>query len=140
MGTAPHGKEVAERGFRALSDRDLEGVLAVLDTEVQLTPLLTGADATLYEGHEGARRWLTEIWDAWERYRVVLRWARDVDERTTVICFVGTLRRHDSDIDLETEAYGVMERDRQADKITAWRFFATEREAFAAAEARTADR
>ena len=131
---APTAKEIAERGFGALSRRDLEGVLEVLDPEVELVPLLTGPDDRVYHGHEGARRWLQEIWAAWEGYRVTLRWAREVDERTAVIEWIGTLRRHDSEVELETTAYGVMERANGPDRVTSWRFFATEAEAYAAAE------
>jgi ketosteroid isomerase-like protein len=134
----PAAKDIAERGFAALSQRDLEGVLEVLDPEVELVPLLTGPDDRVYKGHDGARRWLEEIWAAWEGYRVTLRWARDVDERTTVIEWIGTLRRHRSDVELETTAYGVMERANDPERVTSWRFFATEKEAFAAAEARRA--
>ena len=128
-------KDIAERAFAALSRRDLEEVLELLDPEVELVPLLTGADDRSYHGHEGARRWLEDIWAAWESYRVTLRWARDVDERTAVIEWIGTLRRHHSEVELETTAYGVMERDGDPSQITSWRFFATEQEAFAAAEA-----
>jgi ketosteroid isomerase-like protein len=135
---APTAKEVAERGFDALSRRDIEGVLEVLDPMVELIPLLTGPDDRVYHGHDGARRWLEEIWGAWAGYRVTLRWAREVDERTTVIEWIGTLRRHDADVELETTAYGVMERGIDTGRVTRWRFFATEPEAFAAAEANRA--
>ncbi|HEX2129629.1 MAG TPA: nuclear transport factor 2 family protein [Solirubrobacterales bacterium] len=128
-------KEIAEHGFAALSRRDLDGVLEVLDPEVELVPLLTGPDDRIYHGHEGARRWLEEIWAAWEGYRVNLRWLREVDDRTAVIEFIGKLRRHNSEIEFETVAYGVMERAHDPARITSWRFFATEREAFAAAQA-----
>jgi ketosteroid isomerase-like protein len=133
--THPTAKEVAERGFAAVSRRDLEGVLEVLDADVELVPLLTGPDARVYRGHEGARRWLEEIWAAWESYRVVVRWVREIDERTAVIEWVGTLRRYGSEIELETVAYGVVERAGDPNCVTSWRFFETESEAFAAAEA-----
>ena len=135
MQAAPSAKEIAERGFAALSQRDLEGVLEVLDPEVELVPLITGPDDRAYRGHDGARRWLEEIWAAWEGYRVSLRWIRDVDERTAVLEWIGTLRRHNTDVEFETTAYGVMERANDPHHVTSWRFFATEKEAFAAAEA-----
>ena len=135
MNARPTAKEIAELGFSALSRRDLDGVLEILDPDVQLVPLLTGPDDRVYHGHAGARRWLAEIWQAWASYRVTLRWVREVDERTAVLEWIGTLRRHDSDVELETTAYGVMERAGDPDRVTSWRFFATEREAFAAAEA-----
>jgi ketosteroid isomerase-like protein len=134
MREAPTAKEIAQRGFASLSQRDLDGVLEVLDPDVELVPLLTGPDDRVYNGHDGARRWLEEIWAAWEGYRVTLRWARDVDERTAVIEWIGTLRRHNSDVELETTAYGVMERANGPERVTSWRFFASEEEAFAAAE------
>ena len=130
----PTAKEVAELGFGALSRRDLDGVLEILDPEVELVPLLTGPDTRSYRGHDGARRWLEEIWAAWESYRVTLRWVREVDERTAVIEWIGRLRRHDSEVELETTAYGVMRRNGDPARITSWRFFATESEAFAMAE------
>jgi ketosteroid isomerase-like protein len=135
MQSEPSAKEIAERGFAALSQRDLDGVLEVLDPEVELVPLISGPDDRIYHGHDGARRWLEEIWAAWKGYRVVLRWIREVDDRNAVLEWIGTLRRHGSDLELETTAYGVMERAHNADRITSWRFFATEKEAFAAAEA-----
>lgn len=132
---APTAKEIAERGFSALSRRDLEGVLENLDPEVELVPLISGPDDRVYHGHDGARRWLEEIWAAWESYRVTLRWAREIDERTAVLEWIGTLRRNGAEVELETTAYGVMERANRPDRITSWRFFATQEEAFAAAEA-----
>ncbi len=138
--TTPTAKDVAQRGFDALSRRDLEGVLAILDPDVELVPLLTGSDARAYRSHDGARQWLEEIWAAWEGYRVTLRWVREIDGRTAVIEWIATLRRHDSDVELETTAYGVMQRGDDPAQVTSWRFFATEREAFAAAAGATADR
>ena len=135
MQAAPSAKEIAERGFAALSHRDLDGVLELLDPEVELVPLISGPDDRVYHGHDGARRWLTEIWAAWEGYRVSLRWIREVDDHNAVLEWIGTLRRHDSDVELETTAYGVMERASGPERVTSWRFFATEDDAFAAAEA-----
>jgi ketosteroid isomerase-like protein len=132
----PGAKEVAERAFAALSRRDLEGLLEMLDPDVELVPLISGPDERAYRGHDGARRWLEEIWAAWEGYRVTLRWARDVDERPAVIEWIGTLRRHGSDVEFETTAYGILERANSPERITSWRFYATQREAFAVAEGR----
>jgi ketosteroid isomerase-like protein len=52
--------EVVRSFLDAFIARDLEGLLALADPEVELHPLrLTGTPA--YRGHEGVRRWLEEL-------------------------------------------------------------------------------
>jgi len=130
---APSAKELAERGLDALTRRDLHALLEIFDPEVVVAPLLTGPDTEVYHGREGAKRWLTEIWATWESYRATLRWAREVDESTAVVELIAKLRRYGSEVELETTAYGVLEHGGTG-RIRSWRFFATEQEAFDAAE------
>ena len=56
--------EVFKRGWDAGERRDVEGLLAVLDVEVEwhaALPML-GGDA-VYRGHDGVRAFLSEVWD-----------------------------------------------------------------------------
>ena len=56
--------EVFKRGWDAGERRDVEGLLALLDVEVEwhaALPML-GGDA-VYRGHDGVRAFLSEVWD-----------------------------------------------------------------------------
>src|SRR5688572_10054921 len=56
--------EVFKRGWDAGERRDVEGLLALLDVEVEwhaALPML-GGDA-VYRGHDGVRAFLSDVWD-----------------------------------------------------------------------------
>jgi hypothetical protein len=140
MNDALGAREFFTRASEPLNAHDLERYLEFVHPEAEFSPLLTGMDETVYVGHDGVRRWLTSIWNAWAGYHVSVKAAHEISERVAIVEFILTLRAHGSDVDLETQAFGVVERDETLELVTGWRFFETAAEARAAATAAAAAR
>ena len=59
--TAPAPEAIVTRWVDAFNERDLEGMLARFHREVRFHPLrLVGLDGS-YRGHDGVRRWFTQL-------------------------------------------------------------------------------
>ena len=59
--------EVVRRFYRAWTDRDLPGMLAVVDPDVDADPVLGVLyDRQRYRGHAGIAEWFAEVGDLWE--------------------------------------------------------------------------
>ncbi len=120
----------------SLAAHDLDGFLAYIDPDSEFVPLLAAVDGGTYRGHDGVRRWLEGIEDAWASYRPSLRKVETVSHTVAMIKFSIRLRGRNSSIEIETEAFGVLERNPQSGLIRYWRFFETEERARAAAAER----
>ena len=120
----------------SLAARDLDGFLAYVDPESEFVPLLAAVEGGTYHGHDGVRRWLEGIDDAWASYRPSLRHVEAVSETVGLVAFTIRLRGRKSSVELETEAFGVLEGDPASGLISYWRFFETEAEARTAASER----
>jgi hypothetical protein len=121
-----HGpREFFERASEPLNARDLERYLEFVHPDAEFAPLLTGMDETVYVGHEGVRRWLSSIWNTWAGYRVSVKAAHETSERVAIVEFILKLRAHGSEVELETQAFGVVERDETLELVTGWRFYET---------------
>ena len=117
----------------SLAAHDLDGFLAYIDRDSEFVPLLAAVDGGTYHGHDGVRRWLEGIEDAWASYRPTLRKVEAISEHVALVEFTIRLRGRNSAVELETEAFGVLERAPESGLIAYWRFFETEDEARAAA-------
>jgi ketosteroid isomerase-like protein len=53
--------ELVRRSYELWAARDLEGMLAITDPEVELRSLLTEAERTSYRGHEGVAEWYATL-------------------------------------------------------------------------------
>jgi ketosteroid isomerase-like protein len=56
--------ELHRRANEAFNTRDVETYLAFCDPQIELHTAVTGPGAAVYHGHDGVRRWHTEIADA----------------------------------------------------------------------------
>jgi ketosteroid isomerase-like protein len=56
---SPH--EHAERAYDALSRRDLDAFLAEVDEDVEFRSLIAEAEGEVFHGHDGVRRWWTQV-------------------------------------------------------------------------------
>lgn len=56
---APH--ELVSSWVDAFNAKDLEGMLALLDSDVRFHPLRLGGLDGSYRGHEGVQRWFAEL-------------------------------------------------------------------------------
>jgi ketosteroid isomerase-like protein len=56
--------ELHRRANTAFNTRDVEAYLAYCDPDIELHSAVTGPGPAVYHGHEGVRRWHSEIADA----------------------------------------------------------------------------
>jgi ketosteroid isomerase-like protein len=71
----PMQEQTLERitdGIAAFNRGDLDGMLAPIHPEIRFEPLRAVLDGTVYEGHEGFRRWLDDMAEDWEDFRLEL--------------------------------------------------------------------
>lgn len=73
--------ELAGRCFDAVNRRDLEGLLALMDEEVEVYSRIVAMEGGL-RGHEGVRRWWQNWFDAFPDYAIEVVEVRDLGEVT----------------------------------------------------------
>ena len=66
--------------YDAFNRRDVDGLIATLDPEMEWHPLLGELGGGVYRGHDGVRRLVSEINDTWEEFRVELEDVVDAGE------------------------------------------------------------
>ena len=71
--------DTTRRGFQAFNERDLDGLLAALDEDVELVPILAAMEGG-YRGHDGARRWWAGLLDGFPDINVEVLEVRDLGE------------------------------------------------------------
>jgi len=100
--------KIALRGAEALSDRDLEAVLAVAHPEIEFAthPGFVGQESA-YRGHAGVRRWL-EALEPWESFQVDVEELIDTSEDTVVVVSRVTARGSESGVEVEMRTYDVV--------------------------------
>ena len=67
--------ELTRRALEAFKERDLDGLLAMLDDEVEAVPILAGMEGG-YRGHDRIRRWWTGLLGTFPDFRGDRRTAR----------------------------------------------------------------
>jgi ketosteroid isomerase-like protein len=78
--------EIVRRGFDAYNRRDVDGFLAYLDQEFELhSAIIGGADATVYRGHDGVRRWLADSDAGFDELTVDPSEFRDLGDRVLML-------------------------------------------------------
>ena len=88
----PMQEQTLERitdGIAAFNRGDLDGMLAPIHPEIRFEPLRAVLDGTVYEGHEGFRRWLADTAEDWEDFQLELVDMRPLDEHRILVeaCF-----------------------------------------------------
>src|SRR5690349_17662386 len=86
MGT-PSSEErlaLARQGMEAFDRRDLQGMLSLLDEEVEVFASAELVNAGTYHGHEGFATWIATWVDAWETLENEVTDNRLVGERHVV--------------------------------------------------------
>ena len=54
----------------AIQALDHEALLAVSDPAIEVHSIFAAVGGAVYHGHEGARRWLADLDDAWVEFRI----------------------------------------------------------------------
>ena len=107
--------------------RDLDGILAVADPEIELRSLLTEAERPLYHGHEGVRDWFHAVFGVFPDWRPQPRAASHDEDGAVVIPLDVTATGAESGVPID-QNYWLGARVR-ADKIVFFGFFRTESDA-----------
>src|SRR5919106_227807 len=75
--------ELHRRGNDAFNRRDLDAFLALADTDIESSAVLSAVEGgTPYHGHDGARRFWRDIFDAFPDLRVEVEEIRDLGDTT----------------------------------------------------------
>jgi ketosteroid isomerase-like protein len=73
--------DTLRRAFDALNRRDMDALLALMDDDVQTESRLAPMEGG-YRGHEGVRRWWTNLLDVFPDFRTEAVEVRDVGDLT----------------------------------------------------------
>jgi len=115
----------------ALDRRDVDGVIAVSDPDVEFTPLLIQLEGgSPYRGHDGVRSWFADLFGAFPDYRATVDDVKDLGT-WTVASVRARVRIPGSDDFTEQRFWHATEWRRG--KCIWWRNYLTEAEALEAA-------
>ena len=117
--------DLTRRAFEAFDDRDLDGLLAMLDDDVEAFPILAGMDGG-YRGHDAIRGWWASLLGTFPDFRAEISELHDLGEVTLAVVRVRG-RGVGSDTPVDATVWQVT-RFRQG-KCIAWRVYTSEREA-----------
>lgn len=123
--------ELAHRAFEAISRRDLDALLALMDPEVVAAPRILAVEGGALCGHEGIRTWWESIFSVFPDFDTEVVGVRAVGDWT-----ISEVRAHGSGQGSDTpfvDAVWVASRVRDG-KVIRWRTFASEAEAVEASE------
>jgi ketosteroid isomerase-like protein len=62
--------EVVRRGFEAFNARDVEAIVELCDPAVEWLPFRAQLDGVAYRGHDGIRRFVADMDDDWDGFRI----------------------------------------------------------------------
>lgn len=65
---AQENVELVHRAFNAVSRRDIDGFLALMDPEVIAVPRILAVEGGVLRGHEGIREWWDGIFSAFRNF------------------------------------------------------------------------
>jgi ketosteroid isomerase-like protein len=128
--------ELSRRGFDAFQRGDVEGVLAVLDPDVEVFSPPTLLNSGSFRGYEGYGKWLGAWLEAWEEFRIEVLDIETVGDRHTVIPVHQHAVGKGSGVPVEMDLAFMAELD--GERFVALHLYPTSEDARAAAEQREA--
>jgi ketosteroid isomerase-like protein len=83
---AQENVDIAKRVIDAFNRRDVESFFALAVPDFEWFPAMAGAvEGSGYRGRDGIEKYLVDIGDAWEEYRVLAEEFRDLDGERVVM-------------------------------------------------------
>lgn len=73
---------------------DIDALIAICDPQIELRSSMTTPGGAVYHGHDGVRRYVTELEDAWDRFEVVPEALFDLGEHTLAFIVARGRGRH----------------------------------------------
>jgi ketosteroid isomerase-like protein len=77
--------EIAKRVIDAFNRRDVEGFFALAAPDFEWFPAMAGSIEGGYRGRDGIEKYLVDIGEAWEEYRVFAEEFRALDDRVVML-------------------------------------------------------
>jgi ketosteroid isomerase-like protein len=78
--------KIAKRIVDAFNRRDVDGFFALAVPDFEWFPAMGGtAESSSYRGRDGIEKYLMDISDTWEEYRVFAEEFRDLDDRILML-------------------------------------------------------
>ena len=136
----PDYDRIIEDVQAAMRDRDVDRFLLHVSPEVDFVPLLAGVEGGgAWRGHEGVRRWLDALFEAWEGYDPRFSLLEEVAPGLGIFTADVYLRGRESGLEVTRSVYQAFEFGEDGLAVW-WRFFETVEEARAALADRIAKR
>ena len=66
-------------GIAAVNRRDVAAMLATLHTDAEMVPARAVLEGTVYHGHDGLRRWVSDMAEDWEEFSIELSDVRSLE-------------------------------------------------------------
>jgi ketosteroid isomerase-like protein len=115
---------VVRRSLEALNEGDTEGVLGLMDPDVELVTARAVLEGISYRGHEGFRQFVADMADDWEDYHPSSERFRDLGDGRVLVVGRFHARGKASGMEVDTPAAWVSEV--REGKIVHVRFYADE--------------
>jgi ketosteroid isomerase-like protein len=130
---SPENEELARRAYAAFSSGDWDGLVELVDPDVEFTSLLLEAEGGTYRGHDGLREYFEALRGVFGDWRSEILGMREFGETSVIQSrAVGTAEA--SGVKLEQEFWqAVRVRD---GRVVWWKFCRTEDEALEAVRLR----
>jgi ketosteroid isomerase-like protein len=77
--------DVVRRSFEAFNARDADGLVALSTPDCEFLPFRAQLEGIVYRGHEGIRRFFTDMDDDWDTFQIDPLEFHDRGERVAVI-------------------------------------------------------
>ena len=97
----PAGVAIVRRGFERWAKGDLPGTLEAFDGDCEIRPLLGQIEDVVYRGHEGVRRWFTDVYSHWSEFSPELRAFGEVEDSLLIAGHIRA-RGRQSGVELDT--------------------------------------
>jgi ketosteroid isomerase-like protein len=85
--------DVVRRSFQAFNARDVDELVSLSTPDCEWLPFRAQLEGIVYRGHEGIRRFVSDVDDDWERYQIEPVEFHEGGERVAVVGRVRALGR-----------------------------------------------
>jgi len=123
--------DVVRRSNDAFNRRDIDGVVALSDPEIEVEDIPALPEAQAFRGHEGLRELLALNWEPWEAVVVEAERLIEVDDETVLMLTRNRWTVRESGVEIVQERASIF--TVRGGKITRARFYANQSDALQAA-------
>jgi len=110
--------ETVRRAFEAFNARNVDALVSLSTPDCEWVPFRAQLEGVVYQGHDGIRRFVSDMDDDWENFRIDPADFHDRNERVAVVGHVSALGRGSS-VQIESTAgfvFGL--RDARISRVT----------------------